>query len=63
MGGGEDLSLADLAGEWPGFLDEDLTPEKRAFWSILVAQFQCGELDEVGAGGIAEATAQAPAAI
>lgn len=55
-GGGEDLSLADAAKRWPNFLDGELTAEKRAFWSTLVAQFQCGELDEVGVGGLAEAT-------
>jgi monoamine oxidase len=55
-GGGDDLSLAEAAERWPGFVDGELTREMRAFWSTFVAQFHCGELDEVGAGGIAEAT-------
>jgi monoamine oxidase len=54
--GGEDLTLADAASRWPDFLDGELSAEKRAFWNTLVAQFQCGELEEVGVGGIAEAT-------
>ena len=54
--GGEDFTLADAANRWPGFLDGELTAEKRAFWNTIVAQFQCGELDEVGVGGLAEAT-------
>ena len=55
-GGGEDMSLADAALRWPTFIDGELSPEKRAFWNTFVAQFQCGELDEVGVGGLAEAT-------
>ncbi len=55
-GGGEDMSLADAAMRWPGFIDGELSAGKRAFWNTFVAQFQCGELDEVGIGGLAEAT-------
>ena len=55
-GGGDDMTLADAALRWPGFIDGDLSPGKRAFWNTFVSQFQCGELDEVGVGGLAEAT-------
>jgi monoamine oxidase len=54
--GGADLTLADAASRLPAFLDGDLTDEKRAFWNTSVALGQCGEIDEVGVGGIAEAT-------
>jgi monoamine oxidase len=55
-GGGEDMTLAEASLQWPGFIDGELSPGKRAFWNTFVAQFQCGELDEVGVGGLAEAT-------
>jgi monoamine oxidase len=55
-GGNDDLSLADAASKMPGFIDGELTASKRAFWNTLVSQFNCGSLEQVGVGGIAEAT-------
>jgi monoamine oxidase len=54
--GHADVSLAEVARGGTGFFAEDPTPEQLRFWANLTAQLQAGDLDEVGVGGIAEAT-------
>lgn len=55
-GGGEDMSLAGAAPQWPGFFEGDPTPEQYRFWNNISAQLQAADLDDVGVGGIVEAT-------
>ncbi|MEX0873487.1 MAG: NAD(P)/FAD-dependent oxidoreductase [Actinomycetota bacterium] len=54
--GGGDLSLTAAASQGAGFFDEDPTSEERRFWNNLTAQLQAADLEDVGVGGIAEAT-------
>jgi monoamine oxidase len=55
-GGGADLSLAAAAPHWPGFFEGDPTSEQHRFWNNIAAQLQAADLDDVGVGGIVEAT-------
>lgn len=55
-GGGEDLSLAEAASMLPGFVEGELSDAARTFWNTVMTQFNCGDITEVGLGGLAEAT-------
>ena len=55
-GGGKDTTLAAAATDWPGFFEGDPTAEQLRLWGNLTAQLQAADLDELGVGGVAEAT-------
>ena len=52
--GRPDASLAEAVTQ--GFLDREITPEERRFWNNLSAMLQAGDLEDVGVGGLVEAT-------
>ncbi len=54
--GNADVRLSDVAHAGTGFFYEEPTAEQLRFWANLTAMLMAGDLDEVGVGGIAEAT-------
>jgi monoamine oxidase len=54
--GGPDVTLAEAAAQSSDFFDGEPTDEERRFWNNLTSQLTAGGIEEVGVGGIAEAT-------
>jgi monoamine oxidase len=55
-GGGEDLSLAEASKHWDNFFHGEPTSGQLQLWNNAFAQFHCADLDEIGCGGLREAT-------
>jgi monoamine oxidase len=54
--GEPDLSLAEAARRWSGFFDAEPTPEQFRLWSNVESVLHCGDIEELGVGGLSEAT-------
>jgi monoamine oxidase len=56
--GKPDTDLLQAATEAPSFFDEPPTGQQRRLWASMVAMYHGAELDELGLGGLLEATYQ-----
>jgi monoamine oxidase len=55
-GGGEDASIAEASTHWEHFFDAEPTESQRDLWNNSFAQFHCADLEQIGVGGLREAT-------
>ncbi|HYZ91274.1 MAG TPA: NAD(P)/FAD-dependent oxidoreductase [Actinomycetota bacterium] len=54
-GGGEDMTVEEASRRWEGFFEGDPTADQLKLWANTQSVLHCGDIDELGIGGLVEA--------